>query len=84
MAKSGDINNGAIALTVNAKTTQSNDADKPIFNIKEVIEHLSAAWNLQLGDLIVTGTPEGVAAVVAGGVMVASYAGVESITVRVV
>ena len=36
---------------------------KLIWNIGEIIEHLSAAWELQPGDLIFTGTPEGVAAV---------------------
>ena len=83
-ATSGEINCGTIALTVNGKTTQSSDVDKLIWNINEIIEHLSAAWELQPGDLIMTGTPEGVAAVVAGDVMVASCAGVEPITVRVV
>jgi fumarylpyruvate hydrolase len=37
-----------------------------IWNIAETIEHLSAAWELQPGDLIYTGTPEGVGAVVRG------------------
>jgi fumarylpyruvate hydrolase len=84
IAQSGEIKSGAIALTVNGKTTQSSDIAKLIWNVNEVIEHLSAAWELQPGDLIMTGTPEGVAAVVAGDVMVASCAGVESIAVKVV
>ena len=84
ITQSGEINGGAITLTVNGKTTQSSDVDKLIWNINEIIEHLSAAWELQPGDLIMTGTPEGVAAVLAGDVMVASCAGVESITVRVI
>ena len=37
-----------------------------IWNIAETIEHLSKAWNLQPGDLIFTGTPKGVGAVVPG------------------
>ena len=81
---SGEINSGAIALTVNGKTTQSSDVSKLIWNIGEIIEHLSAAWELQPGDVIMTGTPEGVAGVVAGDVMVATCAGVESLTVKVV
>jgi len=83
IAQSGEIKAGAITLTVNGKTTQASDIDKLIWNVNEVIEHLSAAWALQAGDLIMTGTPEGVAAVVAGDVMVASCAGVDGITVRV-
>jgi len=84
IAASGEINSGAIALTVNGKTTQSSDVSKLIWNIGEIIEHLSTAWELQPGDVILTGTPEGVAGVVAGDVMVATCAGVESLTVKVV
>jgi fumarylpyruvate hydrolase len=50
----------------------------------ETIEHLSAAWELQPGDLIFTGTPEGVAAVVAGDTLVGQVAGLPSLTVKVV
>ena len=84
ITQSGEIYSGAITLTVNGKTTQSSDIDKLIWNINEIIEHLSAAWELQPGDLIMTGTPEGVAAVVPGDVMVASCAGFESIAVRMI
>jgi len=84
IARSGEITKGAITLTVNGKAAQSSDIGKLIWNVNEVIEHLSAAWELQPGDLIMTGTPEGVAAVAAGDVMVASCAGVEAITVKVV
>jgi fumarylpyruvate hydrolase len=54
-----------------------------IWNIAETIEHLSAAWDLQPGDLIFTGTPEGVAAVVAGDTLVGHVDGLTSITVNV-
>lgn len=84
ISASGEINSGSIALTVNGKTTQSSDVSKLIWNIGEIIEHLSTAWELQPGDVIMTGTPEGVAGVVAGDVMVATCAGVESLTVKVV
>jgi fumarylpyruvate hydrolase len=57
---------------------------KLIWNIAETIEHLSAAWELQPGDLIYTGTPEGVAAVVAGDVLVGSVAGLPELRVRMV
>jgi fumarylpyruvate hydrolase len=55
-----------------------------IWNIGETIEHLSAAWELQPGDLIFTGTPEGVAAVVAGDVMHGAITGLGSLRVKVV
>ena len=43
----------------------SDLTSKLIWSIPEIIEHLSAAWELRAGDLIYTGTPEGVAAVAA-------------------
>jgi fumarylpyruvate hydrolase len=83
MAKSGELTAGEIQLTVNGATTQKSDVAKLIWNVNEIIEHLSAAWELQPGDIIMTGTPEGVAAVVSGDTMVASCVQCESLTVRV-
>jgi fumarylpyruvate hydrolase len=51
--------------------------------VAETIEHLSAAWELQPGDLIYTGTPEGVAAVVAGDALVGEVAGLGSLKVSI-
>jgi len=55
-----------------------------IWNIAETIEHLSAAWTLQPGDLIYTGTPEGVGAVVRGDVIECGVAGLTPLRVQVV
>jgi fumarylpyruvate hydrolase len=60
------IEGGAIALEVNGQTKQSSDVDKLIWNIREIIADLSTYYHLQPGDLIYTGTPEGVGAVVTG------------------
>ena len=60
------IEHGAIALEVNGATKQSSDVDKLIWNIREIIADLSLFYHLQPGDLIYTGTPEGVGPVVAG------------------
>ncbi len=60
------IESGAIALEVNGATKQSSDVDKLIWNIREIIADLSLFYHLQPGDLIYTGTPEGVGAVVSG------------------
>ena len=62
---------------------QRSNVRKLIWNIGETIEHLSAAWELQPGDLIYSGTPEGVSAVVSGDTMLASVAGLTPITVAV-
>jgi hypothetical protein len=60
------IENAAIALEVNGATKQSSDVNKLIWNIREIIADLSTYYHLQPGDLIYTGTPEGVGAVLPG------------------
>jgi fumarylpyruvate hydrolase len=82
-AKAGDAGNAAIALSVNAAVKQSSSTAKLIWNIAETIEHLSALWRLEPGDLIFTGTPEGVGAVKAGDLMEGSVAGVGVLKVKV-
>ncbi len=60
------MDSGAIALEVNGQTKQSSDVNKLIWNVREIIADLSLFYHLQPGDLIYTGTPEGVGAVVPG------------------
>jgi fumarylpyruvate hydrolase len=60
------IDSGAIALEVNGETRQASDVNKLIWNVREIIADLSLHYHLQPGDLIYTGTPEGVGPVVAG------------------
>ncbi|HSV50580.1 MAG TPA: fumarylacetoacetate hydrolase family protein [Burkholderiaceae bacterium] len=83
-AQAGDVANAEIHVQVNGQDRQRSNVSKLIWNIGETIEHLSAAWELQPGDLIYTGTPEGVAAVVAGDTLVGSVAGLGTLTVKVV
>lgn len=82
-AEAGTIEQAAIALTVNGQPRQSSRVDQLIWTIGEVIEHLSAAWTLQPGDLIYTGTPEGVGAVVKGDRMEARVDGLAPLVVAV-
>jgi fumarylpyruvate hydrolase len=82
-AEAGDAGNAAIALSVNGAVKQSSTTAKLIWNIAETIEHLSALWRLEPGDLIFTGTPEGVGAVKAGDLMEGSVAGVGVLKVKV-
>jgi fumarylpyruvate hydrolase len=79
-----DVENADINLTVNGKVTQTSNLKLLIWNMAETIEHLSAAWELQPGDLIYTGTPEGVAAVVKGDVLVGTVAGVGELKIKVI
>ena len=83
-AQSGDVAGAAIALSVNGQVRQSSNVSKLIWNIGETIEHLSRLWELQPGDLIFSGTPEGVGAVKAGDQMEGSVAGVGTLKVKVV
>ena len=83
MASTGELTQGAISLTVNGQTRQNSDLKELIWNVAEVIEHLSAAWALQPGDLIYTGTPAGVGAVVRGDVMEGAIAGLPTLRVAV-
>lgn len=82
-AGAGDIAHARLALEVNGQTRQQSGIDKLIWNIGETIEHLSAAWVLQPGDLIFTGTPEGVGAVVGDDLLHATVQGLEPLSVRI-
>jgi fumarylpyruvate hydrolase len=77
------IDSGAIALEVNGQTKQSSDVDKLIWNVREIIADLSLFYHLQPGDLIYTGTPEGVGPVVAGDKISGRVAGVNEVTLTV-
>ena len=81
--QAGDVAKAEIFVQVNGKDRQRSNVSKLIWNIGETIEHLSAAWDLQPGDLIFTGTPEGVAAVVAGDTLVGGVAGLETLSVKI-
>ena len=74
----------SITLEVNGAVRQKSTIGKLIWSIPEIIEHLSAAWELSPGDLIFTGTPEGVAAVVAGDTLKATVDGLGSLQVQIV
>jgi fumarylpyruvate hydrolase len=82
--QAGDVENAELYVQVNGADRQRSNVNKLIWNIAETIEHLSAAWELQAGDLIFTGTPEGVAAVVPGDTMVGAVAGLGELKVKVV
>ncbi len=83
VAQAGDVNNAGIWLQVNGTDRQRSNVSKLIWNVAETIEHLSAAWELQPGDLIYSGTPEGVNAVVAGDLMVGGVGGLGELRVKV-
>ena len=83
IASTGEMTQGAIDILVNGVVRQQGDLRELIWNVAETIETLSRAWALQAGDLIFTGTPAGVAAVLPGDLMEARIAGLGSLRVQV-
>lgn len=79
----GEINAGRIVLNVNGTKRQDSDVSKLIWSVAETVEHLSGYYTLQPGDLIFTGTPEGVGAVVPGDLMEGSIDKLGTLAVRV-
>jgi fumarylpyruvate hydrolase len=83
IGRTGELMRGAITLDVNGAPRQKGDLADLIWNVAETIEHLSAAWTLQPGDLIYTGTPAGVGAVQRGDLMEGAIAGLGTLRVKV-
>ncbi|HJV52502.1 MAG TPA: fumarylacetoacetate hydrolase family protein [Noviherbaspirillum sp.] len=84
VAETGNITQGSIHLDVNGAKRQSSDISKMIWNVAETIEHLSKYYELQPGDLIFTGTPEGVAAVQRGDLLEGRIDGLGELRVKIV
>jgi fumarylpyruvate hydrolase len=77
------LDKGGLALSVNGKVRQKSDLSKLIWNIRELIADLSKFYHLRPGDLIFTGTPEGVGAVLPGDRIEGVIEGVGQITLTV-
>ncbi len=82
-ANIGHPDKGAVTLTVNGSLRQSGDLDQMIWKVPEMIAYLSEYFELAAGDIILSGTPSGVAAVVRGNVMDAQIEGVGKLSVTV-
>jgi fumarylpyruvate hydrolase len=80
----GEILSADITLDVNGETRQSSNLSHLIWSVNETIANLSTLFELQPGDLIFSGTPEGVGAVKPGDTMHGRIAGLTSISVKVV
>ncbi len=81
--KIGHPGKGRIALEVNGKLRQDGDLAQMIWNVPEIIVKLSEMVELAAGDIIMTGTPSGVAAVVPGDKIECEIAGVGTLTVTI-
>jgi fumarylpyruvate hydrolase len=83
MGKLGVLQQGAISLQVNGQAKQTADLGQLIWNIPELLADLSQYYHLQPGDLIYTGTPEGVGAVQSGDVITGSVEAVETVALTI-
>ncbi len=83
VSDSGHVAEAAISVTVNGDVRQSSDVAKLIWSVSECIAYLSEYETLEPGDIIMTGTPEGVNSVIAGDVMQGEITGLAGITVTV-
>ena len=79
----GWLDKGAITLAVNGVEKQRGDLSDLIWSVPEVIANLSQFYHLQAGDLIYTGTPEGVGAVVAGDVITGQIEGLANLSLTI-
>jgi fumarylpyruvate hydrolase len=82
-ADSGHPGGWRIELRVNGQTKQSSDASQLIHGVAAVIAHLSQYYHLQPGDLIYTGTPEGVGPVKPGDRLEGSIERVGTIALQI-
>jgi fumarylpyruvate hydrolase len=80
----GHPTEGEVSLKVNGEVRQQGNLNQLIWKVPEMISYLSGLFTLQPGDIIMTGTPAGVGAVVRGDVLEGTVEGVGRIEVRVV
>ena len=84
VSRTGHLSQGRVELKVNGAVKQEGDLNQMIWKVPEMISYLSEYFELKAGDIIMSGTPSGVGAVVKGDVMEASIEGIGSLTVKVV
>ena len=81
-AEDWDLNHKHIVLRKNGDIVQSSKLDKMIWSVGEIVDRLSEDMDLRAGDLIFTGTPEGVGSVIAGDELEGGIEGLAPIRVR--
>jgi 5-oxopent-3-ene-1,2,5-tricarboxylate decarboxylase/2-hydroxyhepta-2,4-diene-1,7-dioate isomerase len=74
----------ALQTTVNGKVTQSGNTKDMIFDVPFLIEYFSSFMTLRAGDLILTGTPDGVVDCRPGDVIVTQIEGIGALENRIV
>jgi fumarylpyruvate hydrolase len=82
-AKVGHPARGRIWLKVNGQSRQDADLGQLIWSVPEILSHLSRLYTLEAGDLVFTGTPNGVGEVSRGDELVGGIDGLETLTIRI-
>lgn len=80
----GHVENARIWLSVNGETKQDSNTNKMIWSVAEVVSNLSELYTLKPGDLIYTGTPEGVGPVVSGDDVRVGIDGLSELEIKIV
>jgi fumarylpyruvate hydrolase len=80
----GHPEHGRIWLDVNGVNRQEGDISQMIWNVPEIVAHLSAFFVLKPGDLIFTGTPAGVGPVRRGDILTGGVEGIDTLQIEIV
>ena len=75
---------GRIRLSVNGQVRQDASVSDMLWNVEEIVAEAGKLWKLEAGDLIFTGTPEGVGPLVRGDLVEGEVEGVGALSFRVV
>jgi 2-keto-4-pentenoate hydratase/2-oxohepta-3-ene-1,7-dioic acid hydratase in catechol pathway len=78
-----DLNNLHFQLKKNGKLVQDGNTSLMLHNISQLIEHSSQYFTLKIGDLLFTGTPEGVGPVAPGDLLEGFIEGKKALNVKV-
>lgn len=84
VAKVGHLRSGTLSLALNGIVRQDSLLEKMIWNVHEIVSELSRQYRLLPGDLIFTGTPEGVGAVQRGDRLTGRIEGLAPLQVEIV
>ncbi|MDO8295775.1 MAG: fumarylacetoacetate hydrolase family protein [Caulobacter sp.] len=80
----GIVPRGRITLGVNGETRQDGQVADMIWSVEEILVEAGKLWKLEAGDLVFTGTPEGVGPLARGDRVEGSVEGVGSLSFRIV
>ena len=84
VAQTGPLTRGEMTLTVNGARRQHGDLSDMVWDVPHMIEFLTRLYRLEAGDLIFTGTPAGVGAVVAGDRLEGRIDGLTPLAIEIV